>query len=92
MTLKEFLLARIAADEAPAREALEMDARFSSADEGLTFEYLSARLIHHACGRPVWQRRGSGLARSAASPAQRRGRLHGQAQVRDPTLRLWFGL
>ena len=30
MTLTEFLLARIVEDEAPAREALEMDARFSS--------------------------------------------------------------
>ena len=70
MTLKEFLLARIAEDEAPVREALETDARFSSPDEGLTVQYLWARLIHHTSGRPVRQRRGSGLARGAPSPAR----------------------
>jgi hypothetical protein len=70
MTLTEFLLARIAGDEQPDPEALKMDARFSPSQDGFTVENQWARLIHQASGLPVRQRRGSGLARGAPSPAR----------------------
>jgi Family of unknown function (DUF6221) len=70
MTLTEFLLARIAGDEQPDPEALKMDAHFSPSEDGFTVEYQWARLIHQASGLPVRQRRGSGLARGAPSPAR----------------------
>lgn len=66
--LTQFLLARIAEDDEPTREALEMDARFSPPEDGFTVAYQWARLIHQASGLPVRQRRGSGLARGAPSP------------------------
>ena len=68
--LTQFLLARIAEDDEPAREALEMDARFSPPEDGFTVAYQWARLIHQASGLPLRQRRGSGLARGAPSPTR----------------------
>jgi hypothetical protein len=70
MTLTEFLLARIAEALASAREALEMDARFSSPQDGYTVQYQWAPMIHHTSGLPMRQRRGSAFARGAPSPAR----------------------
>jgi hypothetical protein len=89
MTLTKFLPARIAGDEEPDPEALKMDARFSPSEDGFTVEYQWARLIRQASGLPVRQRRGSGLARGAPSPA-RRCRLHSETQDRGPACQLWF--
>ena len=50
VTLTEFLLARVAQDEAPAREAFEMDARLFSPQDAFSVQYQWARLIHHTSG------------------------------------------
>lgn len=90
MTLAEFLLARIAEDEAPAREALEMDARVSPPQEvyrAVPVGTADPRNQRAACAATPWLRVRTWRALARARP----GRLHSETRDRDPTLHLRFG-
>ena len=91
MALTEFLLAGIAEDEAPAREALEMDARFSSSREGLAVRYQSARLIATPADSRYDKTRLRVCPRRSL-PKARCGRVQREARDSGPTHPLWFGL